>query len=298
MATLDIKVKRANKIYHAEEKVQGVIIVQSKTDLSHNGISLVMDGIVNLQLSAKSVGVFEAFYNSIKPITLVNQTVEIQKAGKLPAGKTELPFEIPLTGKMNKQLYETYHGVFVNIQYSLRCEMKRPMLSKDLMATCEFIVEYTKSNSPKQAAAKQLEFKITPDSLENVKVKTKVPSFLIKGKLDSTSCCITKPFTGEVTVVNSELPIKSIELQLVRVETCGCAEGYSKDATEIQNIQVGEGNVCTKLPLPIYMVFPRLFTCPSLATPNFKVEFEVNVVVVFNDDYLITENFPITLTRF
>ena len=42
-----------------------------------------MDGIVNLQLSAKSVGVFEAFYNSIKPITLVNQTVEIQKTGKL-----------------------------------------------------------------------------------------------------------------------------------------------------------------------------------------------------------------------
>lgn len=42
-----------------------------------------MDGTVNLQLSAKSVGVFEAFYNSIKPITLVNQTVEIQKTGKL-----------------------------------------------------------------------------------------------------------------------------------------------------------------------------------------------------------------------
>ena len=38
---------------------------------------------MNLQLSAKSVGVFEAFYNSIKPITLVNQTVEIQKTGKL-----------------------------------------------------------------------------------------------------------------------------------------------------------------------------------------------------------------------
>ena len=58
-------------------------MVQSKTDLAHNGISLVMDGVVNLQLSAKSVGVFEAFYNSIKPITLVSQTVDIQKSGKL-----------------------------------------------------------------------------------------------------------------------------------------------------------------------------------------------------------------------
>jgi hypothetical protein len=26
--------------------------------------------------------------------------------------------------------------------------------------------------------------------------------------------------------------IKSVELQLVRVETCGCAEGYSKDCKQ------------------------------------------------------------------
>lgn len=42
-----------------------------------------MEGSVNLQLSAKSVGVFEAFYNSLKPIPLVNYSVEIAKPGKL-----------------------------------------------------------------------------------------------------------------------------------------------------------------------------------------------------------------------
>lgn len=42
-------------------------------------------------------------------------------------------------------------------------------------------------------------------------------------------------------------------------------------ATEIQNIQIGEGNPCTNLPIPIYMIFPRLFTCPTLSTSNFKV---------------------------
>lgn len=34
--------------------------------MQHHGISLSMEGIVNLQLSSKSVGVFEAFYNSVK----------------------------------------------------------------------------------------------------------------------------------------------------------------------------------------------------------------------------------------
>jgi len=42
-------------------------------------------------------------------------------------------------------------------------------------------------------------------------------------------------------------------------------------ATEIQNIQVADGDVCRKLLIPIYMIFPRLFTCPTLATSNFKI---------------------------
>lgn len=30
-------------------------------------------------------------------------------------------------------------------------------------------------------------------------------------------------------IEHSDVPIKSIDIQLVRVETCGCAEGFSKD---------------------------------------------------------------------
>ena len=37
-----------------------------------------------MQLSAKSVGLFEAFYNSVKPITLINGNFEIAKPGKIP----------------------------------------------------------------------------------------------------------------------------------------------------------------------------------------------------------------------
>jgi len=124
-----------------------------------------------------------------------------------------------------------------------------------------------------------------------------VPDFRVTGKIDTVNCSITKPFSGEVTVERSAATIRSIELQLVRVETCGCAEGYARDPTEIQNIQIAEGDVCRGIALPIYMVFPRLFTCPTLSTSNFKVEFEVNIVIVFQDDHLVTENFPIKLTR-
>lgn len=235
-------------------------------------------------------------YNSLKPIQLINYTLEIAKPGKLPSGKTEIPFEVPLKPKGNKTLYETYHGVFVNIQYSVKVDIKRSLLSKDLQKQCEFIVEY--KDQEEHSKPKPVQFTITPDTLTNVKEKQNIPKFKVKGKLDSSNMCINKPLTGELVVESCASPIKSIEIQLVRVETCGCAEGYAKDATEIQNIQIADGNVVRGVAIPIYMIFPRLFTCPTLSTNNFKVEFEINIVLVFQDDHLVTENFPIKLTRF
>ncbi|XP_014697067.1 vacuolar protein sorting-associated protein 26C isoform X1 [Equus asinus] len=267
--SLDIKIKRANKVYHAGEMLSGVVVVSGKDPVQHQGLFLTVEGTVNLQLSAKSVGVFEAFYNSVKPIQIINSTIEMVKPGKFPPGKTEIPFEFPLHVKGNKVLYETYHGVFVNIQYTLRCDMKRSLLAKDLTKTCEFIVHSAPQKG--KLTPSPVDFTITPETLQNVKERALLPKFLIRGHLNSTNCVITQPLTGELVVESSEAAIRSIELQLVRVETCGCAEGYARDATEIQNIQIADGDVCRSLSVPIYMVFPRLFTCPTLETTNFKV---------------------------
>lgn len=295
MATLDIKLKKVNKIYHEGEKIIGSVVVDGRGEVVHNGISLVIDGTVNMQLSAKSVGLFEAFYNSVKPISLISSTVEVAKPGKLPTGHTEIQFEVLLKSTKGKSLFETYHGVFISIQYSLRCDMKRPLLNKDLQKSSEFIIEQQPQKT--NETEKKIEFSISPDSISTSKKDTSIPSFLIKGSLDSAVCNIAKPFTGEIYVKHSDIPIKSIEIQLVRVETCGCAEGYAKDATEIQNLQIADGDVCRNVNIPIYMIFPRLFTCPTTETPNFKIEFEANIVVVFVNDHLVTENFPIRIYR-
>lgn len=77
----------------------------------------------------------------------------------------------------------------------------------------------------------------------------------------------------------------------------GCADGFAKESTEIQNIQIAEGDIQRNLTVPLFMVFPRLFTCPTLASKTFRVEFEINLVVMLGDGHLITENFPIKLVR-
>jgi hypothetical protein len=66
-----------------QDVVSGFIVINTKSSMSHSGLVLQMSGKVNLQLSAKSVGLFEAFYNSLKPITILDYSVEIQKSGKL-----------------------------------------------------------------------------------------------------------------------------------------------------------------------------------------------------------------------
>ncbi|XP_071184774.1 vacuolar protein sorting-associated protein 26C isoform X2 [Salvelinus alpinus] len=260
-ASLDIRLKRANKVYHEGEVLAGVVAIVSKEAVQHQGITLTMEGIVNLQLSSKSVGVFEAFYNSVKPIQLITSNIEVVKQGKVPGGKTEIPFEFPLHTKGNKVLYETYHGVFVNIQYTLRCDMKRSLLAKDLSKTCEFMVHCLPQKAKLQPTP--VDFTITPETLQNVRERSLLPKFLIRGHLDATNCVITKPLTGELVVESSDVAIKSIELQLVRVETCarqllriemirllivtcGMLSHYSSMAVRSRWIMAGTGT-CTSI---------------------------------------------------
>jgi hypothetical protein len=293
--TLDLRLKRADRVYRPGDVLTGFIVVNSpKEPLSHQGITLVAEGVVTLQSSAKSVGVFDAFLSSLKPVVLLSLQLPIAAPGKLPAGRTEIPFEFPLTALPGAALYETYHGVFVNIAYVIKVDMPRSLLAKNLSATTEFLVEVPVDQFDPPTV---IPFTLTPESLDMKRGRAAVPRFRITGQLSSATCDIESPFTGTLTVDESDAVIRSIELQLVRVETCGSAEGYAKEATEIQNVQVADGDVCRKLSIPLHMIFPRLFTCPSLATRTFKLEFEVNLVVVLADGYVITENFPIKLYR-
>jgi hypothetical protein len=129
-----------------------------------------------------------------------------------------------------EQLYETYHGVYVNVQYSITATMNRGMMSSALKKSLEFIVEIPTIVDGKYVP-KPLPFEISPETLQNIRQsnKAKVPDFLVKGNLDSDVFCVDKPMTGELTVKKCSVEIRSIELQLVRVETTAYAEGEVRE---------------------------------------------------------------------
>ena len=295
--SVEVKLSRMDRVYHPGQILKGVAIVNGRgTPLQHEGISLVAEGSAALQLSAKSVGLFEAFYSSIKPVQVLFHQRELQPAGKLPADATEFAFEFELQPVAGEKLHESYHGVFVNLQYVITVEVKRGMLAKNIKRSIEFIVEAPDARQLKESPAT---FQIVPESLENVRKSAlhQVPTFKIRGQLDSVVCNIAQPLTGEVFIEECSATIRSIELQLVRVETCSYQDGLAREATEIQNIQIADGPVCHGWAIPVHMIFPRLFTCPTVSTRTFKVDFEINLVILFSDGHLLTENFPLKLVR-
>jgi len=291
-------------VYHPGEKVSGSVIISSRGSMSHSGIKLLVEATVSLTLSARSIGLFEAFYSSLKPISLINFEIEVSAGGKVNNGDTEFPFEFTLKhseGADFSNLFDTYHGVYVNVNYMITADMARGLMAKNLKKQKEFYVELSHDLATLQneSKSKPFEFKITPDSLQNVREssKRKIPEFEFEGFLSHLNCQIDQALSGELTINKCLVEIKSIELQLVRIESCSYMEGEAREATEIQNIQIAEGNVVRGLSIPIYMVFPRLFTCSTTVSKQFKVEFECNLIVLFADNHMVTENFPLKLYR-
>lgn len=62
---------RKKNYKNPQETIGGVLVVSSNSEFKHDGISLMIEGCVNLQISSKNVGILEAFYNSVKVSDLV-----------------------------------------------------------------------------------------------------------------------------------------------------------------------------------------------------------------------------------
>jgi len=293
-SSLDVKLKRPDRVYRSGETVEGTVVVKAYKGWSHNGVVLVADGLIHLSQAARGLSI--GGNTSTKQMPLFKVENEVAGAGSFADGVTEIPFEFVVQGSQGQSLLESYHGVYISVIYTITVTCDRGMMKKSLNKEIEFIIEVP---APKSAAPLPAAFDITPESLENVSaaVLSTIPRFKVSGRLHRSNCNINQPFTGELKIEQSAAPIRSLELQLVRVETVGEGKSAAREATEIQNIQIGEGNVVRDMIVPMYMVFPRLFSCPTVISSNFKIEFEVNLIVVFGDGYMVTENFQITIHR-
>ena len=73
--------------------------------------------------------------------------------------------------------------------------------------------------------------------------------------------------------------------------------GSVRGSSEVQSIQVCDGDIQHGVELLLHMVFPRWFVSTTINTSAFKVSFEVNINIIFANNHVVTENLPLTLFR-
>nr|XP_033516235.1 vacuolar protein sorting-associated protein 26C [Nicotiana tomentosiformis] len=284
--SVEIKLSRSSRIYRPNEAVEGKIVTKLSSSISHQGIRLNVNPSVNLQVRGGSAGVIESIYGVIKPIPILNKTVEVLKSpARVPP---QIPFSFMLKDPGEEpleKLYETYHGGDISIQYLASVDISRGYLHKSLSATVEFIIESEKENLPEKPISPEVVmFYITQDTQRHSLLpELKSGGFRVSGKI-CTLCSLSDPIEGELTVEASAVPIQSIDMHLLRVESILVGEKIATESSLIQTTQIADGDVCRGLALPIYSILPRLLTCPSIFAGPFSLEFKVTIVITFQSE--------------
>ncbi|KAL4324328.1 hypothetical protein GQ457_11G028830 [Hibiscus cannabinus] len=287
-AKIELLLSRPNRIYRPSEPLEGKIVVKSASSISHYGIRIALNGSVTLQVRGGSAGVIESLYGVLKPITILNRIIEIKPSGKIVSGTTEIPFSVTLRNPKEDNLerfYETFHGTDISIQYLATVDIMRGYLHKSLSATVEFIVESDKADLLNQPVSPEMViFYITQDTQRHpILPELKSGGFRITGRI-STQCPMLEPLGGELTVEASALPICSIDIHLLRVESVLLGEKIITETSLIQTTQIADGDVCRNMTLPIYVILPRLLTCPTVLAGPFSIEFKVAIVINFQSE--------------
>lgn len=126
----------------------------------------------------------------------------------------------------------------------------------------------------------------------------KIPDFLFVCHVDNINPDINKELNGWIKIIKCDTPIKSVEMQFVRNEKVILSNGESLvEMSEIQNLQIGDGDVVRNNEIPLNMLFPRFFSCANLESKIVCLTFDINIIVVLNTGLVITENVPLNLWR-
>ncbi|KAL9683327.1 hypothetical protein QQ045_015147 [Rhodiola kirilowii] len=241
MSILELKLSRLNRIYRPSEPLEGKIIVKSTSTISHSGVRISINGSVTLQVRGGSAGVIESLYGVVKPISILKKTVEVSPPGKIAAGTTEIPFSVTLRERGDgntEKFYETFHGADISIQYLATVGIMRGYLHKSLHATTEFIIETDKAELfDPPISPETVIFYITQDTQKHPLLpELRSGGFRVTGKI-ATQCKISDPLSGELRVEKSAVPVKSIDIHLLRVESILSGERIVTETSLIQTTQ-------------------------------------------------------------
>uniref|UniRef100_A0A1D1ZED9 Down syndrome critical region protein 3 n=2 Tax=Anthurium amnicola TaxID=1678845 RepID=A0A1D1ZED9_9ARAE len=149
----------------------------------------------------------------------------------------------------------------------------------------EFIVEVDNGSLLEAPISTEaVSFYITQDTQKHQLLPELITGqFRVTGNI-STVSSLANPLSGELIVETSAVPICSIDIQVLRVESVLAGERVVTETSVVQTTQIADGDVCRSLTLPIYVILPRLLVCPTLLAGPFSVEFQVSIIISFQSE--------------
>ncbi|KAL4440751.1 hypothetical protein ABPG74_013732 [Tetrahymena malaccensis] len=297
---LTITFDRANSTYKQNDWVTGKVKLEGDVENSKfeiYGLKIKAEGTLQAQNKASNRDL-EAVSAHLLPLKLFTHESSIAEMQQVDKDNCEFTFKFKLTANEGEKLIETYVGVYVTVGYEIQAELKLANY-QIVKETQSFFVQVNGAgrdmlNTDKYPHPQNIS--VNPDKLKQGSME-KMPRIKIQGIINSDVCMINNDFTGQFELEECEGKIRSIDLQLIRVEQVSNAKGKFQEATEIQLIQVCDGNITKGIEIPLTMMFPKYFCCPNFQWKDFTVEFEVNFIVILYDAFKITLNYPIKLLR-
>ena len=280
-----------NKIYKVGDNIIGNVEILSKVDSEYDHItaSLIGQYIIKNNKTNPPQQINSIFYN---------KKIRLSENNSFKANQTSnFPIKIPLTNYNENELIESYQGVLVTISYELHILISNVNMSDPIKI---YII------NPGQGINQNLKTKIVPydfvlteRSIQKIKIEnSKIPTFQLKGRVDNLNVDIGKEFNGWIKVMNCQIPIKSLEIQFVRNERVSLTNGeILNEISEIQNLQIGDGEILLDNEISLNMLFPRHFCCACIENKYVKLIFDVNIILVLENGYVITENIPLNCWR-
>ena len=293
---LQIILENFNKTYSVGDSITGTIQIKNRrNDLKYNLI-IYLQGtyILSNRKSQPPTKIKETFLK--KDLKIISEGT-LEKSNN----PSSIYFKFPLIPESNDNYYESYHGVVISIIYELSCNLQ--VINSNENYNSEKVK--ININVPGMGINSNFGCKLVPyyfnlnnKNMENNQLQNKsLPDFNIECFINNINCNFDKPFDGYIIIHNCNVEIKSIELQFLRHEETVINNVNINETSEIQNLQIGDGDVNKNVEIPLFMIFPKTFSCASLNTPKFKVNFEINVMVVLVDGVIIMDNFPVNLWR-
>lgn len=296
MTTLEITLDRFDRKYRPGDVVTGKVeVVCEKEGEQHTGVTLGVEGLVSLDPGGLRLG------SAARTTQNLVQTHQLAPGGKLVKGMNEFPFQVQLKALTGQELFETFHGLAISIKYYLRATYTPTgFLARKMQKEAEFVIHVdTLEEVPQPREVSILLSSNESSQFKQGKGATSDEEFSARGKFLTTTCHVNKPLSGELTVETTVgWAIDHASLHLMRIETVAKeGGGFNKQVSEIQTTQLVDGYIPDRLAVPIYLVFPRLFTCPSLHAANFKIEFSVTLQVTLKGGHVLKKDFPLLLVR-